>query len=171
MVLGLGNPVLSDDAVGLKVVERFRELLAERPLQEVDVSCSMRGGLDLLDLLGGYARAVIVDALTLPEPSPGRVHELDLSSVAGMVRLVGSHEISVSQAFQLAARFDIPMPGEVVIFGIEAGEVLEFSEELTPPVARAVEPLARRIHSLLSGLQGSVEGDDRHEDLAQHSAS
>ena len=171
VVLGLGNPVLSDDAVGLKVIERFRELLAERPLQEVNVSCSMRGGLELLDLLSGYARAVIVDALTLPEPNPGRVHELDLSSVAGMARLVGSHDISLSQAFQLAERFDIPMPGEVVIFGIEAGEVREFSEELTPAVARVVEPLARRIHSLLSGVQSPLAGDDKNEVLAHCSVS
>jgi hydrogenase maturation protease len=123
----------------------------------------MRGGLELLDLLTGYARAVIVDALTLPEPNPGRVHELDLSSLAGMARLVGSHDISLSQAFQLAERFGIRMPGEVVIFGIEAGEVHEFSEELTPPVAQVVDPLARQIHSLLSGVQGTVEGCEQNE--------
>jgi hydrogenase maturation protease len=163
VVLGLGNPVLSDDAVGLKVAERLRELLVERPVPGVSVLCSTRGGLELLDLLSGYARAVIVDALTLPEPDPGRVHKLDLTTFAGMARLVGSHDISLSQAFQLAERFGIPMPGEVIILGIEAGEVHEFSEELTPPVARVVDPLARQIHSLLSGMQGAVEGDDQNE--------
>ena len=162
VVLGLGNPVLSDDAVGLKVIERFRELIAERPLQEVDISCSMRGGLDLLDLLSGYARAVIVDALTLPEPDPGRVHELGLASFAGMARLVGSHDISLSQAFQLAERLSVAMPSEVIIFGVEAAEVHEFSEELTPAVAGVVEPLARQIYGLLTGVQASVGGEDQN---------
>jgi len=163
VVLGLGNPVLSDDAVGLKVAECLRELLAERPLPGVKVLCSTRGGLELLDLLTGYARAVIVDALTLPEPNPGRVHQLDLTSFAGMARLVGSHDISLSQVFQLAERLSIPMPREVIILGVEAAEVHEFSEALTPPVARVVEPLARQIHSLLSGVQDPVEGDDQNE--------
>ena len=163
VVLGLGNPVLSDDAVGLKVAERLRELLVERPVPGVSVLCSTRGGLELLDLLTGYVRAVIVDALTLPEPNPGRVHKLDLTSFAGMARLVGSHDISLSQAFQLAERFSIPMPGEVIILGVEAAEVHEFSEELTPPVARVVEPLARQIYDLLTGVQASVEGNDWNE--------
>lgn len=156
-MLGLGNPVLSDDAVGLKVAERLREMLAERPLPGVEVLCSTRGGFELLDLLAGYARAVIVDALTLPEPNPGRVHQLGLASFAGMARLVGSHDISLSQAFQLAEHLGISMPGEVIIFGVEAAEVCEFSEELTPPLAQAVEPLAKQIHALLAGAATSVE--------------
>jgi hydrogenase maturation protease len=161
-VLGLGNPVLSDDAVGLKVAERLREMLVERPLPGVEVLCSTRGGFELLDLLAGYARAVIVDALTLPEPNPGRVHQLGLASFAGMARLVGSHDISLSQAFQLADRLGIPMPGEVIIFGVEAAEVCEFSEELTPPLAQAVEPLAKQIHALLTGVPASFEEDNQN---------
>ena len=162
VVLGLGNPVLSDDAVGLKVAERLRELLAERPLPGVDVLCSTRGGLELLELLAGYARAVIVDALTLPEPDPGRVHELGLASFAGMARLVGSHDISLSQTFRLAEGLSIPMPSEVIIFGVEAAEVHEFSEELTPAVAGVVEPLARQIYGMAAGVQASAEGDHQN---------
>ena len=78
-----------------------------------------------------------------------------------MARLVGSHDISLSQAFQLAEHLGISMPGEVIIFGVEAAEVYEFSEELTPPLARVVEPLARQIYDLLTGVRASVGGDDQ----------
>ena len=161
IVLGLGNPVLSDDAVGLKVAEALRGLLRERPLRGINVACSTRGGFELLDLLSGYGRAVIVDALTLPEPTPGRVHQLDLSKLSGMARLVGSHDISLSQAFLLAEQLGIPMPAEIIIFGVEAGEVHELSEEPTPPVARIVEPLAMQIHDLLAGLETPLAGEDQ----------
>jgi hypothetical protein len=64
--------------------------------------------------------------------------------------LVNVHEISIKVAFELAAKMGIEMPGTVNIFALEGGDTSTISEEMTPPVAAAVSPLARQIHLMLS---------------------
>ena len=146
VVLGLGNPVLSDDGVGLAVAAEVKRLLAEEPIPGVDVLASTRAGFELIDLLRGYARAIIVDCLTLPDPVPGRVRRLGLDDVAGSARLINAHEISVAVAFRLAQQLAIPMPGEVEILAVEAADTSTIAEGLTPAVAAAVVPLSRVIY-------------------------
>ena len=60
LVLGLGNPLLGDDAVGLKVAALVRERLDGAP--GVDVLEEEAGGLRLMERMTGYDRAVLVDA-------------------------------------------------------------------------------------------------------------
>jgi len=158
VVLGMGNSVVSDDRVGLAVAEQVRALLDESPIANVVVSESTRGGLELIDLLSGYRHAIIVDCLTLPDPRPGRVVQLSLGEVSGSARLVNAHEISIAEAFALAAHLGIDMPETVEIYAVEGGDTTTVSEQMTPPVEAAVLPLARRIHASLA--KRAVERQD-----------
>ncbi len=152
-VLGMGNPIVSDDRVGLAVAEELRRLLETSPLENVAVIESTRGGFELIDLLSGFSHAVIIDCLTLPDPSPGRVRQLSLDSVSGSARLINAHEISIGEAFDLARRMGTEMPRTVEIFAVEGGDTSTVSEEMTPPVAATVQPLARQIHAALAKRQ------------------
>ncbi len=149
VVLGLGNPVLSDDAVGLQVVKRLKQLLEDEPVEGVEVLESTRAGFELLDLLQGSEHAIIVDCLESDAPDPGRVRKLDLSHFAGSARLNAAHDLNIATAFELARRMEIPMPGTVEIFSVEGGDTRTLSERLTAPVSQAVEPLAKDIHLIL----------------------
>jgi len=160
-ILGLGNPLLTDDAVGLAVADACERLLAARPLPGVDVLRSTRGGFELIDLLRGYGRAVILDCLDVPAPRPGRVHRLGLGQVRGSARLVGAHDLSLGDVFALAAQLAIPMPAEVEIFAVEAADPRTLGQTLTPAVAAAVEPLARTIHAELRQALARGEGSCR----------
>jgi hydrogenase maturation protease len=154
-VLGLGNPVVSDDRVGLAVAQEVQRLLAQSPVENVEVLESTRGGFELIDLLSGFSHAVIIDCLAVPDPVPGRIRRLTLDNVAGSARLVNVHEISIGEAFELARRLDTPMPKTVDIYAVEGGDVSTMSEEMTPPVEAAVGPLARQIHESLAGKMGA----------------
>ncbi len=161
VVLGLGNPVLRDDRVGLAVVRELRRLLSEGPIPGVDVLASTRAGFELIDLLRGYGRAIIVDCLEVPDPSPGCVRHLTLDQVSGSARLISAHEVSVGTAFQLAERMGIPMPGEVEIIAVEAGDTTSIAEDLSPAVQAAVMPLAREIYE---DLRRCAPADDPPDD-------
>ena len=162
-MLGLGNPILCDDAVGLRVVEQLKKLLEAEPLASVDVLASTRAGFELIDMLQGYESAIIVDCLDLPEPVAGRVRRLDMAHFAGSARLTAAHEININTAFELAARMGVAMPGSVEIFAVEGQDVLTFSEEMTPAVTAAVEPLAREIHVLLKERSAKGGEGNPHE--------
>ena len=151
IVLGLGNPILTDDAFGLRVAECLRGLLRETPVAGVDVATSMRAGFDLVDVLGGYERAVIVDCLVVPDPHPGRVRWLALDEFQGSARLTGAHDVDVRTAFELGQALGRSMPPTVDILAVEAADTETFSETMTEAVALRVEPVARQIYALLRG--------------------
>ena len=150
VVVGLGNPLLADDAAGLAVADELERLLAARPIPGVTVTRSYRGGFELLNLVDGFDHAVLVDALVREDPVPGRIHELDARGIAGSARLVGSHEVDLPTALEVGRRAGLAMPASVRIVGIEAADVLSFREQLSPEVAEAVREVARRLHAELT---------------------
>ena len=154
VVLGLGNPVRRDDGVGLAVAEAVRQSLVSAPLPAVEVATSTRAGFEIIDLLHGCARAIIVDCLDVPRPRPGRVRRLGLDAIQGAPRLVDAHGLSLPLAFRLAHSLGIPMPSQVEILGVEAGDCMTLGETLTPAVQAAVEPLAREILLRLALARG-----------------
>lgn len=151
VVLGLGNPVLCDDRVGLAVADAVERLLRQSPAPDVDILTSTRGGFHLIDILQGYARAILIDCWTSPVPKPGRVRRLNVTLAAGSARLVSPHDISIAEAFRFAALLSIPMPEQVTIYAVEAADTETLCESMTPLVEAAVEPLARRVSRLVSG--------------------
>jgi hypothetical protein len=57
IVLGVGNPILQDDGVGIHVVEEIRK----KKLKNSDVSfdTAFTGGLNLLDMIRGYEKVIL----------------------------------------------------------------------------------------------------------------
>jgi hydrogenase maturation protease len=151
VVLGLGNPVRYDDAVGLRTVEEVARLLRTDPVPGVRVALSTRAGLELVDLLTGAARAIIVDCLAPADPVPGRILRLTSDDVAGSTRLIGAHDVSVGEALALARVAGVPMPETIDIYAVEVGDIDRIEEGLSPDVARAVPTLALHIHRQLTG--------------------
>ena len=139
LVLGMGNPILSDDGVGLLVADRLRE----SPLpQDVEVALSEVGGLRLLELVRGFTRVIIIDALRSPAESgrhPGEVHRYEAKDFKGGHRYGSAHSIGLDTALEIGHKLGFDMPGEVTVFAIEAVDVETFGEELSPPVAAAAE--------------------------------
>jgi len=146
-VLGLGNGVLSDDTVGLRVAERFDALRAGLDLPagvEVAVMQDEAGGWDVLDEVEGFDALVLVDASTLVPMAPGemRWHE---GRALFSPRLGGPHSTDLFTALEFGRKNGLRMPDEIHVLGIGVEDVQTFSENCTPAVREAVEPAARRI--------------------------
>ena len=75
LLLGLGNDILTDDAVGLHVVRELQPKLAAHP--SIDIRETTEMGLALLDFITGYRAVVIVDSIQTGKAPPGFLHELD----------------------------------------------------------------------------------------------
>ncbi len=149
VVLGVGNPIVSDDRVGLAVAEQVQCMLNEHPVYGVDVRFSTRGGLEILDLLSGYSRAILVDCLSLPDAVPGRVRRLSSNELLESPRIENSHAITLADAFRIADRLSIPMPDDIEVFGVEAGDAVTISDEMTEEVRAVVNQVAAQIHAML----------------------
>jgi hydrogenase maturation protease len=138
IVVGLGNPILADDSVGIKVAELFKEAI---PLNSgVDVVEAYAGGLRLMEAIAGYERAIIVDAMKTGLHPPGTIQMLSLESLTKTRNTLCTHDSDLSTALTLGRDLGLAIPDLVEIMGIEADDVESFSEELTSGVRRALQP-------------------------------
>jgi hydrogenase maturation protease len=135
LVLGLGNMILTDDRVGMIVAE---EVGRRVDADDVTVTQASIGGLGLLELVVGYEKVIIVDAIQTEEGQPGQVHRLYADEFRPHLRGASSHDISLATALELGRQLHEDIPGEIVILAVEAADVETFGEELTPAVAAAV---------------------------------
>jgi hydrogenase maturation protease len=136
LILGLGNPLLGDDAIGLLVADRLRERLLGRG--DVEVQEDEAGGLRLMERLAGYESAIIVDAI-VSGGTPGTIRRMDSDDVPTQ-RTAIAHGIDLPRALELGRALGLAMPSRVRVVAIEAASVLEFRHDMTPAVAAALEP-------------------------------
>jgi hydrogenase maturation protease len=136
LVLGLGNPLISDDAVGLRVVERLKPLLADRG--DVEVAEDYWGGLRLMEQMIGFDRAIVVDAVQSGAP-PGTIHTLTPDGVPTQ-RSASAHDVNLATALEFGRRAGARLPenARIQIVAIEAADVLTFNERCTPAVEAAI---------------------------------
>jgi len=148
LILGLGNPILSDDGVGLLVA---KELEAKVDQQEVTIMETSMAGLSLLDFLAGYDRAIIIDAIQTTGGVPGQIYRLDPHTLNATRHAGSPHELNLPTCLELGNRLGIALPPQIVIFAIEVADVSTFSEECTPEVRRAIPVCAEMIIQELNG--------------------
>jgi len=150
IIIGLGNPILSDDGIGPRVAEALQERL-NGCAESIDVVEACVGGLNLVDLLAGYDRAIIIDAIQTAHGKPGQVYRLDAAAFDSTRHVASPHDVNFATGLELARRLGTPLPGQIDIFAIEAIDVTTFSEECTPPVREAIPACVEMILGELIG--------------------
>jgi hydrogenase maturation protease len=183
-VLGLGNPILTDDGVGIHVARAVAARLGSDADLADDVSFAEAsvGGLRLLELLNGCERVILVDAIQTRDGSPGDIYrlspgeplevaaargggpcsELDRSSSAvhsksGSTMHSGStHDLSLQGALGWGRQNGMVLPADddILIVAVEAQDVLTFGEACTPEVAAAIPRAADLVLGLLKEPSG-----------------
>jgi hydrogenase maturation protease len=147
LVVGLGNPILGDDGVGWRVIDELDELDHE----EASLQQACVGGVSLMELLVGYRRAIIVDAIIDPEDEPGSVWSKPLSAVETRVasHLDSTHDAPLPAAIEAGRAMGVDLPTDIKVVGvvIERGDV--FGEELSDVVAAAVPIAAAEVAEAL----------------------
>jgi hydrogenase maturation protease len=136
LVLGLGNPILSDDGIGPRVAQEVQRILADNP--NVVIVTSSRSGLDLAEQMVGFGRAVVVDAIQTGAP-PGTIHHLSVWGIPTQLT-ASAHGINLRMALEVARRAgaELPIDAAIDVVAVEAEDVLTFREGLGPAVETAV---------------------------------
>lgn len=136
VVIGLGNPVLTDDSAGLQVVRRLARRLEGVP--GIQVRELYFGGIRLMEAMAGFDRAVIVDAILTEGGRPGTVYSPAMHDLLQTRNTHSTHDGSLATALELGRLAGLRLPGEIRVWAIEARDVTSFSERLTRDVERAV---------------------------------
>ena len=152
LVLGMGNTILRDDGIGIHVVREA----AERHQQEnVDFSEASVGGLRILDVIAGYQRVVMVDAIQTRSGQPGDIYRLSPQDLKLSLHAGSSHDVSLPGALALgrAMGWTLPDDEDFIIIAIEVEDPFTFSEECTSAVEKAVP---RAVDAVLAEVKNAT---------------
>jgi len=147
LIVGLGNPLMTDDAVGILVA---RELHARLKSPDVELREASVAGIELMELLVGYDRAIIIDAVQTDGGKPGDWYRLDgPREISDLPQ--SSHRFGIFEGLELGRRLDLDMPEEIRIYAVEAPDPFTFGEGLSPALAAALPGIVEGIYRELVG--------------------
>jgi hydrogenase maturation protease len=135
IVLGVGNPILQDDGVGIHVINELRQQLNN---STIVLDTAYTGGMNLLDMIRGYDRVILVDAIKEQQSKTGDVKRFSLPESPSL-HSSNPHDVSLSEALLLAKNLgEQHLPKKIIVIGIVVQNTLDFGESLSKEVAAAV---------------------------------
>jgi hydrogenase maturation protease len=147
VIIGLGNPILSDDGIGIFAVREIKKRLPGD--FNGDIREASLAGFNLLDLLLGYDEAIIVDSIQTKDGIVGEVYEFEPQALKETVRLASIHDLNLVTALELGKRLDLPVPKKVLIFAVEVEDNVTFREGCCDKVAAAIPVIVERVTGYL----------------------
>lgn len=151
IILGIGNPILQDDGVGIHVINNLRTYLPDDP--EILLDIAYTGGMNLLDMIRGFDKVILVDAVKKEGSKIGEVSRFLLTQ-APTVHSSNPHDLSLSEALLLATRLgETQLPKEIVVIGITVNNTDDFGENLSKDVAAAVPTAVSLVLEELNNME------------------
>jgi hydrogenase maturation protease len=156
LVIGLGNPILTDDGAGIYAARMVEQALP--PDVGVDVTELAVGGLQLMETMIGYDRVILIDAIWAPEGDVGRVLHFDARALPDTMNSASAHDADLPTALRVGRQLGALLPADenIEIVAITAREVLTFDSEPTPPVTAALPEAVSLVFRIL-GFQPVVD--------------
>ena len=144
-VLGLGNELMGDDAVGVIAARQINTELTDL----VDVVETSVYGLGLLDVILGCRQLIIIDAIRTGKLPVGSVIQLDPESF-DRVLAPSPHYSGLPEMRALAEALELGYPDQVIVFAIEIGDDAYFGAPINPVAMGAVKQVVRRVKHRLT---------------------
>ncbi|MBE0569513.1 MAG: hydrogenase maturation protease [Deltaproteobacteria bacterium] len=155
LLIGMGNPILSDDAVGVRLARDIGRGLVGVPGLSVMEECSV-GGLNILDIVQGYDQLIVLDSIRTTGGTPGDWHRFTGIELRETMNLNNIHDVNFATALELGRRMGMKVPAEdkIHIFAVEVHDISTFSEKMSPPLERAYAEFSQGILREIEGILG-----------------
>jgi hydrogenase maturation protease len=148
LIIGIGNLIRGDDAIGI--------LLARELVKEPRAGCTIiemeSSGFEVLDMMGGYDRVIIIDAMrTDDESSIGEVVVYDYANYPSSVTILPSHGMDFTgliKAWQKAHPAGFPEHIHFIL--VKVIDVDEFKEGLSQRVTKQFDEILDRVRETLN---------------------
>ena len=140
IILGLGNPILTDDAIGFRMVQELKEEIPDLEVSEVS-----EAGIALLDHVIGYDKLIIIDSIKTGKGKPGELYKLELEDLKPTMDFSSSHSVDIATAFKVGEGLGYRMPKHVSIYAVEVRDNTTFGERCTEEVEERIPFIVRQI--------------------------
>jgi len=146
LFLGIGNTIRGDDGIGIYVTEEIKKKLSYKKSNRINVINTETTGLNLLELIVGYSKLIIIDSIQVSIDSElGQVYELKVNRFNSANYYPGSHDIDFSMLFRIGKKFKIKLPKDIKIYGIGIFSVKGFKQRCNPQLINMIPDIAQYI--------------------------
>jgi len=139
LVLGLGNPIMGDDGVGIHVLRRLKEKIPSRTdleFKELGV-----GGIKLIEEILDYRTVFIIDSIE-STTALGKINEFSPDQFKNTRHESTPHAMNFITALELYQKLEAArIPERIRIFTITIKPEFIFKETLTPTIQAAASHL------------------------------
>ncbi|MBP7733275.1 MAG: hydrogenase maturation protease [Caldisericia bacterium] len=142
VIIGLGNPILSDDRVGLLIIDELEKRNTNPDISFVRLSS---GGMTIVDASDGYDEAVLVDTIYSGQFPVGSLAILTPENFSETLHISNVHDINFATALKMGEEMGVRIPKKFTIYAIEVKEVLTFGIEMTKEVAENLPSIIEEI--------------------------
>jgi hydrogenase maturation protease len=147
-LIGLGNPIVGDDAIGIKVVDYINDTLTLPKSIEVirDVSLA---GIGLVELFRGYDKIILVDSIQTSKYPKGTVLQLKPDDFANALHVSDFHNMDFFTALEFCNQVYDDIPEDIVIVGIEIITVMEFDDDLSKELKSQFKSIVKQVLDII----------------------
>ena len=146
VVVGLGNGIRGDDAVGLLALRRLSGSGRWPGVRFVE---SEESNINLLEVLEGAGTLLLLDTISTADGRHGTVHHLDIDALRGAGEAYATHQVGVARVLDLGRTLVLPMPESATILALEIAPSDDFGLGLSPEGRAGLERLVSEATSVL----------------------
>ncbi|MEO0123147.1 MAG: hydrogenase maturation protease [candidate division WOR-3 bacterium] len=144
LLLGLGNEYCGNDALGIIIAQRLKDIFPDYELKTGAFS-----GIDFLEAIEGFDEVIVIDSFLKPDLPPGSLIELRLEDFAGLKSFSYLHSLNFANAVELGRQLNIKLPEKIKIFGIVVDKKGTIGEEISVGLKKNLDKI---MHSLKSKI-------------------
>lgn len=152
LILGFGSDALSDDGLPVRLVD---DLTSKLDPEKFDFNTSPVGGLELLELLKGYDRALLIDTQLTGRRKPAEISLFTPDHFEETFHLSSQHDLSFHETLRLAKEMEILMPDDIQIIAIEIVENKKLSFEFSEEISEKYQPILSYLCRVLKRMSGT----------------
>ena len=149
LIYGIGNEILSDDAIGPKLTWHLEK---ELNLPNIKFETAFVGGLEVLEIINGYDTVVFIDAIKTKGGIPGDVYYFTTDDFKETLNLSNLHDTDFLTAIELGKQLGFKIPPKIHIIAIEIVEDEVYSNDFTPEVQKRYDEFYGEIREFIVGV-------------------
>lgn len=143
--MGIGNTVRGDDGIGIYIAEEIKKKVGNKT-DNIKVISTETAGLNLLDLIVGYSKLIVVDSIQVSSNNElGHIFELEVNQLNSSNSHFNSHDIDFSKLFKIGKELGIKLPKKIKIYGIGIFLVNGFGQKCNPRLYKMISDMAQYI--------------------------
>jgi hydrogenase maturation protease len=149
-IVGVGNILLGDEGIGVRVLE---ELEKEKYSEEINFLDAGTAFFSIVSELRNFEKAIIIDAVHGGRKA-GTVYRFNIDDIVGKGNsIISLHDFGVMESIQLE-RVIAKLPDEIIFYGVEPQNVtpsLELSSVLQGKLKYVVKKIFEELN--ISGIR------------------